>query len=108
MIEADDAALGRMLRNQAVRIDGSNPAVESTQADLQRQLANSSVVQMRPRVQPAEFIAHLAARGVTLTATPIGDIVARPASLLTEPDRAVLRELKAAIVAALAGDAETI
>jgi hypothetical protein len=75
---------------------------------LYPRLAASGLVQMRPRIQPAEFIARLSARGISLTATPAGDLVARPASLLTDADRTVLRDIKPGIVAALAGDAETL
>lgn len=49
---------------------------------------------------PLTAIATMAGRGITLQLTSSGDVVAAPAGLLNEQDRSVIREHKAAVVAA--------
>ena len=50
----------------------------------------------------ADFIQHLARRGILLAVSG-SKLLASPASLLTDDDRAAIRELKPALLALLAG-----
>jgi hypothetical protein len=45
------------------------------------------------------FALELEARGVTLTATPDGDLLARPSRLLNDADRQTIRRLKTDLLA---------
>ena len=51
---------------------------------------------------PADFILHLTRRGILLAGRG-SKLLASPASLLTDDDRAAIRELKPALLALLAG-----
>jgi hypothetical protein len=71
-------------------------------AQSQRDLAHATMVAAaRPKWQMAGFLGQLAQRGITLAIDSEGRIVATPRGLLDETGRELIRQHRAAIVAAL-------
>lgn len=56
----------------------------------------------RPRMTPAEFLAQLRGRGISISIGSDGGLLACPGSLLTDADRGVLTDYKAQIATLLA------
>jgi hypothetical protein len=80
----------------------------STRAQIDRIEAASIASASRiPQWSATENIAALARRGISLSVDKKGHLLASPATLLTAADRELLRQHKAAHVAALA-DAEVV
>lgn len=104
IIAAPTEACRAMWFRGAERIGGNNPLTERIMAE-QAALVQQNA--MRPQEHPVELVRRLASRGVMVQAAD-GDLHVSPAEMLSDADREVLVNNKAAILAALARPAAVL